>query len=79
MNTEFYKQMLSIKRDNGWSCGDMARACNLCRGTLIEFFNVGKPFRPLRDATMGKIHHAFGISYKTMEEYNEVINKNRGE
>lgn len=79
MNTEFYRQMLSIKRRNEFSIRGLAKECNLCYGTLIEFFNPDKPFRPLRDVTMAKIHNRLGISYDVMEEYNEYILNERGE
>lgn len=75
MNTEFYNQMISLKRDNQWSTREMAAKCGLCHGTLIEFFDKDKIFRPLRDSTMGKIHQAFGISYEVMDQYNEIIKK----
>lgn len=79
MNTEFYKQMLAIKRFKECSIRDLANECNLCHGTLIEFFNKDKPFRPLRDSTMAKIHNHLGIEYNVMEEYNEIIRNERGE
>ena len=79
MNTEFYKQLLAIKREKECSIRGLAKECGLCYGTLIEFFNVEKPFRPLRDRTMAKIHNRLGISYKVMEEYNREIEKERSE
>ena len=73
MNTEFYREMLNIKRQRECSIRGLAKDCHLCYGTLIEFFNVDKPFRPLRDVTMAKIHNNLGISYDVMEEYNNYI------
>ena len=78
MDTEFYKQMLAIKREKEMSIRDLAKVCGLCHGTLIEFFNKNKPFHPLRDTTMAKINHTLGISYDVMEEYNEIIMNERG-
>lgn len=78
MNTEFYKQLLAIKREKELSIRGLAKECGLCYGTLIEFFNKDKIFRPLRDTTMAKIHNNLGISYDVMEEYNEEILKERG-
>ena len=78
MNTEFYKQLLAIKREKELSIRGLAKECGLCYGTLIEFFNKDKIFRPLRDTTMAKIHNNLGISYEVMEEYNEEIMKERG-
>ena len=57
----------------------MAKECGLCYGTLIEFFNTEKPFRPLREQTMAKIHNHLGIAYMVMENYNKTILKERGE
>ena len=79
MNTEFYKQLLAIKREKELSIRGLAKECGLCYGTLIEFFNKEKIFRPLRDTTMAKIHNNLGISYEVMEQYNEEIVKERGE
>lgn len=78
MNTDFYKQMVAIKREKEMSIRELATECGLCHGTLIEFFNKTKPFRPLRDRTMAKINHALGISYDVMEKYNDEIIKERG-
>lgn len=79
MDTEFYKQLLAIKREKELSIRGLAAECGLCYGTLIEFFNTEKIFRPLRDTTMAKIHNNLGISYEVMEEYNKEILKERGE
>ena len=79
MNTRFYEQMVEIKRQKECSIRALAKECNLCYATLIEFFNVDKPFRPLRDTTMDKLHNRLGISYDVMEEYNKYILKERGE
>lgn len=77
MNTEFYKQMLSIKRAKECSIRALADECNICPGTLIEFFNVNKPFRPLRSITMARLNNHLGISYEVMEEYNEIVSKEK--
>ena len=77
LETDFYKQMLSIKREQELSSRQIAKMCGLCYGTLIEFYNTEKPFRPLRDSTMGKIHKNLGISYEVMEDYNKEIFKER--
>lgn len=79
MNTEFYKIMVNIKRQKECSIRDLAKECNICHGTLIEFFNVNRPFRPLRDKTMARLHNHLGISYDVMEEYNKEVYKERGE
>lgn len=77
MNTKFYEQMVKIKRQKECSIRELAKECNLCYGTLIEFYNTDKPFRPLREQTMAKLHNHLGISYDTMEEYNNYIMNER--
>lgn len=79
MNTELYKQMVDIKRKKECSIRSLAKECSLCYATLIEFFNTDKPFRPLRDTTMDKLHNRLGISYEVMEEYNREVFNERGE
>lgn len=79
MDTDFYKQMVYIKRSKECSIRELAKECGLCYGTLIEFFNPDKPFRPLREQTMAKIHNHLGIAYMVMENYNKTILKERGE
>lgn len=78
MNTEFYKQMVTIKREKEVSIRSLAKECGLSYGTLIEFFDTTRIFRPLRDVTMAKIHNNLGISYEVMEEYNKEVLKERG-
>lgn len=79
MNTELYRIMVDIKRQKECSIRDLAKECGICPGTLIEFFNKNKPFRPLRDKTMARLHNHLGISYDVMEEYNAEIYRGRGE
>ena len=79
MDTDFYKQMVYIKRSKECSIRELAKECGLCYGTLIEFINTEKPFRPLREQTMAKIHNHLGIAYMVMENYNKTILKERGE
>ena len=71
--------MVYIKRSKECSIRELAKECGLCYGTLIEFFNTEKPFRPLREQTMAKIHNHLGIAYMVMENYNKTILKERGE
>jgi hypothetical protein len=72
-NTEFYKTMFEIREEKECSIRGLAKECGLCYGTLIEFFNVDKPFRPLSDITMIKIHKNLGIDYEVMHDYNDVV------
>lgn len=77
MNTEFYRQLVAIQRKNETSRRGLAKMCGLCYGTFIEFFNPDKPFRPLREQTMAKIHNSLGISYEVMEDYNRIVKEER--
>ena len=40
MNTDFYTMMVNIKRENGYSTRELARICEVCPGTFIDFFNL---------------------------------------
>lgn len=77
MNTEFYKQLVAIQRKHAVSKRKLAKMCGVSYGTFIEFFNPDKPFRPLLDQTMAKIHNTFGISYDVMEDYNNIVKQER--
>lgn len=76
MNTEFYRQLLAKRRENEWSTRRMAKECNICYGTLINFFSQSKPRHPLREITMARLNNRLGISYEVMEDYNkDVLNE----
>lgn len=77
MNTEFYKTMKNELRTRECSIRTLAGICDLHSATLIDFFSDNTPMRPLRQSTMGKIHNHLGIPYEVMEEYNEVVLKER--
>lgn len=77
MNTEFYNQLVAIQRKHAVSKRKLAKMCGVSYGTFIEFFNPDKPFRPLLDQTMAKIHNSLGISYEIMQDYNNTIKKER--
>lgn len=77
MNTDFYRIMVNIKRENGYSVRELARICDVCPGTFIDFFNLNRPFRPLRDKTMGRINKNLGIPYEVMEDYNKKVLEER--
>lgn len=78
MNTEFYRQLLAVKRERELSTRKLAKECGICYGTLVNFFNPSKPSSPLRDVTMARINNKLGISYEVMEEYNKEVLKERG-
>lgn len=75
--SQFYKEMLQIKRDGEMSTRKLAEESGISHGTLIEFFNVNKPFRLMREETMARINHRLGISFEVMEEYNRLVLEKR--
>lgn len=77
METEFYRQMLEMKREKELSSREFAKEMGLSYGLVIEFFNTDRPFRILTDKSMAKIHNNLGISYDVMQEYNKEILKER--
>lgn len=77
MNTEYYEIMLNEMRAREFSIRQFAKFIGIGYASLIEFFDKSRPFRPLSNRTMAKIHNQVGIPYDIMEEYNEIILKER--
>ena len=77
MNTEFYEIMLNEMRTREVSIRGFAKQIGIGYASLIEFFDKDRIFRPLSNKTMAKIHNQVGIPYDIMEEYNEIILKER--
>ena len=77
MNTEYYEIMLDEMRKREFSIRQFAKFIGIGYASLIEFFDKSRPFRPLSNRTMAKIHNQVGIPYDIMEEYNEIILKER--
>lgn len=77
MNSEFYKQLLKIKREKEISKRELASIIGVSYAMIIEFFDTTKPFRVLSEKTMSKINNKLGIPYEVMEEYNNEILKER--
>jgi len=77
MNTEYYEIMLNEMRIRECSIRQFAKQIGLGYASLIEFFDKNRPFRPLSNKTMAKVHNQVGIPYDIMEEYNEIILKER--
>ena len=77
MNSEFYKQLLKIKREKEISKRELASIIGVSYAMIIEFFDTTKPFRVLSEKTMSKINNKLGIPYEVMEEYNDEILKER--
>ena len=77
MNSEFYKQLLKIKREKEISKRELASIIGVSYAMIIEFFDTTKPFRVLSEKTMSKINNKLGIPYEIMEDYNNEILKER--
>lgn len=77
MNSEFYKQLLKVKREKEISKRELASIIGVSYAMIIEFFDTTKPFRVLSEKTMSKINNKLGIPYEVMEEYNNEILKER--
>lgn len=77
MDTEFYKIMKEKLRDSELSITKFANTCGMHKATMVDFFSENIPLRPLRNATMGKLHKNLGIPYELMEEHNRCILENR--
>lgn len=77
MNSEFYKQLLKIKREKEISKRELASIIGVSYAMIIEFFDTTKPFRVLSEKTMSKINNKLGIPYEVMEDYNDEILKER--
>lgn len=77
MNSEFYKQLLKIKREKEISKRELASIIGVSYAMIIEFFDTTKPFRVLSEKTMSKINNKLGIPYEVMEDYNNEILKER--
>lgn len=77
MNSEFYKQLLKVKREKEMSKRELANVIGVSYALIIEFFDTTKPFRVLSEKTMSKIHNKLGIPYEVMENYNEEVLKER--
>lgn len=77
MNSEFYKQLLKVKREKEISKRELASIIGVSYAMIIEFFDTTKPFRVLSEKTMSKINNKLGIPYEVMEDYNNEILKER--
>lgn len=77
-DSKFYKEMVNILHEKECSIRQLAKECGVSYLTFIQFFNPTYKFKPVSIKTQGKIHNHLGISYDVMEEYNEMVLKERG-
>lgn len=76
--SRFYKEMLKILNDKECSKRELAKECGIGYLTILKFYDPTKTFRPISQKNKAKIHNHLGISYETIEEYNELVLKERG-
>lgn len=78
VESRFYKEMVKIREEKHLSIRQLAFYCGINYLTFIQFFNPNLPFKPVSQKTKYRIHNQLGISYEVMDEYNELIYKERG-
>ena len=76
--SRFYKEMLRIMNDKECSKRECAKECGVGYLTILNFFNPNKSFQPIRQITKARLHNHLGIDYDIIEEYNELVLKERG-
>lgn len=77
-DSKFYKEMVSILHKKECSIRQLAKECGVSYLTFIQFFNPNTQFKPVSNKTKFKIHNHLGVDYDIMDEYNEIILKERG-
>lgn len=77
-NSRFYKEMVKVMNEKECSIRQLALECGVSYLTFVQFFNPNYPFKPVSNKTKAKIHNHLGISYEVMNEYNEMVLKERG-
>lgn len=75
--SRFYKEMVKVMSEKEYSIRQLAKECNVSYLTFLQFFNPNYPFKPLSSKTKFKIHNHLGIDYDVMDEYNELVLKER--
>lgn len=78
INSRFYQEMTKVLNDRECSKRQLAFECGVNYLTFIRFFNPDYEFTPLSQKTKSRIHNHLGISYEVMDEYNEMVLKERG-
>lgn len=77
-NSRFYKEMVRILNEKECSKRQLAMECGVSYLTFVRFFNPNYEFKPLSQKTKTRIHNHLGISFEIMDEYNEMVLKERG-
>ena len=76
--SRFYKEMFRLLNEKECSKRQFAKECGLGYLTILNFFNPKKEFQPIRQITKSKLHNRLGIDYEIIDEYNELVLKERG-
>lgn len=77
--SRFYKEMVKVMREKECSIRQLAMECGISYLTFLQFFNPNVPFKPVSNKTKFKIHNHLGIEYDVMDEYNDMVLKERSD
>ena len=75
--TRLYKEMVKVKQEKECSTRQLAVECGISYLTLVQFYNPDMPFKLITDKTKYKLHNHLGIPYEIIDEYNEILIKER--
>lgn len=75
--TRLYEEMVDILQEKECSIRQLAKECNISYLTFVQFFNPDMPFKMISNKTRYKIHNHLGISHDVINEYNDIILKER--
>lgn len=78
VNSRLYKEMVKVLNEKECSKRQLAKECGVSYLTFVKFLNPNYPFQPLSPKTMSRIHNHLGIDFDVMDEYNELVLKERG-
>lgn len=78
VDCKFYKEMVRVLNEKECSKRQLAMECGVSYLTFIKFFNPNYKFQPLSPKTMARIHNHLGIDFDVMNEYNDLVLKERG-
>ena len=76
-NTKLYKEMVEILNKEECSIRQMAKKSGISYLTLLNFYNKNSIFRPISQKNKARLHNHFGIDCKDIDEYNDLVYKER--
>lgn len=75
--TRLYKEMNRILTEKECSKRELAKMCDISYLTFVQFFNPNDIFKPFQAKTSAKLHNRLGIDFAIINEYNELVLKER--